>query len=154
GQVVFEDLASTVLDHASTPQVELVIQPDQGWVYTGIPTVGYFTITNTTTEGVFGGLPAHLEWFATGFDVVFEPGAPPVHTDHAGASWPDHAVEYTYNSEGDFTPEATVTWGVEITIAGITQTYQHVRQTHITYPQPIHTKIGKAHLTTNPWETN
>lgn len=153
GVVRFEDLVTTVLDHASAPQAELVIQPDQGWVFTRIPTVGYFTVGQTTHEGVFGGVFATVRWFPTGFDVVFEPGARPVHADRKGASWPDHAVEYTYMSEGWFTPEATVSWGVEVTIGGRSVSYPHARQTHIAYPTAIEARIGQAHLIPNPWET-
>lgn len=154
GQVRFEDLVTTVLDHAQAPGVELVIQPDQGWVYTDIPTVGYFLVDDSDAEGVFGGVPARLRWFATGFDVVFEPGAPAVHAARAGAPWPDHTVEYTYRGEGYFTPEATVSWGVEVTIGGQSLTYNHARQTHLAYPTPIHAKTGQAHLIPNPWETH
>lgn len=146
----FEEQLVTVLTSASPPSGELHIQPDQDWVYTKIPTLAYFTNTSGSERGAFGGVEAQVDWFASEFRIQFEPSAAPVVSRVPGAPYPHHQIEYTYMSEGDFRPVATIMWGAEVTIGGRTLRFERLAQTRVEHDQMIHAKDGYAVLTVNP----
>ncbi|MDO5719332.1 MAG: hypothetical protein Q4P05_01185 [Actinomycetaceae bacterium] len=146
----FEEQLFTVLSAATPPSSELHIQPDQDWVYTQIPTLAYLTNTSGSESGSFGGVQAEVEWFASEFRIQFEPGAAPVISRVPGAPYPHHEIEYTYMSEGDFRPAATIMWGAEVTINGRSIRFERVAQTRVQNHQKIRAKDGYAVLTVNP----
>lgn len=146
----FEEQLVTVLSAVNPPSAELHIQPDQDWVYTQIPTLAYFARTSGSQHGSLGGVEAQVDWFASEFRIQFEPGAAPVVSRIPGGPYPNQQIEYTYTSEGDFRPVATIMWGAEVKINGRTIRFERLTQTRVEHDRVIHAKDGYTVLTVNP----
>lgn len=101
----YDDFA--VLPIAPSP---IELQPNTGWVYTGLDTIA---MTDPTAQGFevelrggwfqVGAIPVEYEW-------DFGDGSPPVITTDPGRPWPDQTVTHTYTAAGSATPTLTTRW--------------------------------------------
>ncbi len=103
--IAYDDFAQ--LPIAPSP---LELQPNTGWVYAGLDTIGY---TDDASQGfevqlrggtfLVGAIPFEYSW-------DFGDGSDPITTTDPGKPWPDHTVAHQYTAGGVVTPVLTTRW--------------------------------------------
>ena len=103
--ISYDDFA--VLPIAPSP---IQLQPDTGWVYTGLDTIAMtdpaaqgFEVELRGSRFLVGAVPVEYEW-------DFGDGSPPLVTTDPGKPWPDQTVTHTYSAAGTAAPTLTTRW--------------------------------------------
>lgn len=117
-QISFEDALRVAWEQMPIAPHEIRLQPDTGWVYASVPTVGMVDREPRQISTVLLGrdvliraLPVSMRW-------EWGHGQPTVTSD-LGAPYPNHTVSHTYAYfEGDVTVGVTTTWSGQYSLNG------------------------------------
>lgn len=109
-QVALEDAIRLAWEQMPIAPHEIRLQPDQGWVFSSVPTIGMVDTEPRQIATVLLGRDVLIRALPTSMRWDWGHGNPTVTSD-TGKPYPDHTISHTYAYfEGDVTVNLTTTW--------------------------------------------
>ncbi|MDO5034306.1 MAG: hypothetical protein Q4E01_02860 [Actinomycetaceae bacterium] len=103
--------------------MQLNVQPNKEWVYSGVPTIVYMTGEAPTSSQVVDGFNVTVTWRVREHRFEFnDPNGSDstLTTSENGLPYPNETITWNYAGEGNTSIRVTTTWDADVSVAGVT----------------------------------
>ncbi|MDO5034310.1 MAG: hypothetical protein Q4E01_02880 [Actinomycetaceae bacterium] len=116
-------LAAQAVSQTQPGGMQLNVQPNKEWVYSGVPTIVYMTGEAPTSSQVVDGFNVTVTWRVREHRFEFnDPNGSDstLTTSENGLPYPNETITWNYAGEGNTSIRVTTTWDADVSVAGVT----------------------------------